>query len=405
MYFHKNSMSTNIDQPVFIQRPSSRFHSTHFRNQCVQQTRQSCLSNHPLICGILLGIFLGCTFLTIVLSLWLTNEPSSTTTSIINPVKSSIFALRIPTCATWQQTGITVAGNAGGSIGIDLASLSFPTTIFIDNNDTLWITDQSNSRVVKYYSNSNVGILVAGNGTPGKTSQQLSGLKGIAVDSFGVVLVADSDNYRIQAFTPGSIEGSTRLSNMSSNLMGQMRDLHIDVNNNIYFTDSDYNRVVKYTPYSTIGIVLAGGDLGSDNSQLNVPYGSFIDGNNVLYVADRSNHRIMRFLPETNVGTIAAGVNCTPGTDLNQLKYPAAVIVDNNGYIYIADSGNNRIMRWTSNYSAGGTCVVGCSRIAGLAADEMNTPRDLKFDKYGNLYVADQGNNRIQKFLINTTCI
>ena len=58
-------------------------------------------------------------------------------------------------------------------------------------------------------------------------------------------------------------------------------------------------------------------------------------------------------------------------------------------------------MKWTYNYSAGGTCVVGCSNSAGSGTDQLSRPRDLKFDQYGNLYVSDRDNHRIQKFMLN----
>lgn len=72
-------------------------------------------------------------------------------------------------------------------------------------------------------------------------------------------------------------------------------------------------------------------------------------------------------------------------------------------YIYIADTGNDRVVRWTTNYAAGGVCIVGCTGTSGVAANQLNSPRDLKFDASGNLYVTDQGNNRIQKFMMVTT--
>lgn len=62
--------------------------------------------------------------------------------------------------------------------------------------------------------------------------------------------------------------------------------------------------------------------------------------------------------------------------------------------------GNHRIVRWTQDFAAGGTCIVGCTGTSGTGATQLNNPRDLKFDASGNLYVSDQGNNRIQKFLI-----
>ena len=70
--------------------------------------------------------------------------------------------------------------------------------------------------------------------------------------------------------------------------------------------------------------------------------------------------------------------------------------------MYIVDSGNHRIVRWTGNYSAGGTCIVGCTGSNGIAATQLKSPRDIKFDASGNIYVSDQGNNRVQKFLIQT---
>ena len=69
-------------------------------------------------------------------------------------------------------------------------------------------------------------------------------------------------------------------------------------------------------------------------------------------------------------------------------------------YTYVAEGGNARVTKWTTNYAAGGTCIIGCTGIAGNAVNQLNGPRDLKFDRYGNIYVTDQSNHRIQKFMI-----
>lgn len=70
--------------------------------------------------------------------------------------------------------------------------------------------------------------------------------------------------------------------------------------------------------------------------------------------------------------------------------------------MFIADARNNRIMKWTLNYAAGGTCIIGCTGVAGNGSTQLDNPRDLKFDASGNLYVSDQKNHRVQKFSIIT---
>ena len=243
-----------------------------------------------------------------------------------------IYALTIPTCATWNQTGTTMAGNQNGTLGSDLSSLFYPVSIFVDNNDTLYIADRDNHRILKFYPNSRTGIIVAGNGTPGNEPNQLRGTKGVAVDQYGAIIVADSDNYRIQRVPLNSTIGTTLAYNSSVSPLGQMRDLHIDVNNNIYVTDSDNNQVVKYIPYSSIGIVLAGGGpSGSATNQLSNPFGNFIDANGTLYVADQANHRVLKYYSGSLNGIIVAGINGTPGSNLSQLAGPISIIVDNNG--------------------------------------------------------------------------
>jgi sugar lactone lactonase YvrE len=85
-----------------------------------------------------------------------------------------------------------------------LASLNYPIDIFIDSNDTLFIADGDNNRIVKYYANTSSGILVGGNLVAGSNTNLLNQPKGVAVDKMGNVFVGDSANYRIQKFPPGS---------------------------------------------------------------------------------------------------------------------------------------------------------------------------------------------------------
>ena len=125
---------------------------------------------------------------------------------------------------------------------------------------------------------------------------------------------------------------------------------------------------------------------------LNSPYGIFVDIDLSLSVADFNNNRVQLFRPGQVNATTVAG-NGAPGTVT--LSNPIAVILDADGYSIIADFGHHRIVRSGPN---GFRCIAGCTGTNGTAANQLYQPRALSFDSYGNLYVADFVNNRIQKF-------
>ncbi|CAF4069868.1 unnamed protein product, partial [Adineta steineri] len=66
--------------------------------------------------------------------------------------------------------------------------------------------------------------------------------------------------------------------------------------------------------------------------------------------------------------------------------------------IYVADWGNDRVMRWCEGEEEG-EIVVGGNR-SGNESNQFSGPSGLFFDNEGNLYVVDNGNDRIQKFEI-----
>ncbi|MBL8008948.1 MAG: hypothetical protein JNJ56_15630, partial [Ignavibacteria bacterium] len=72
------------------------------------------------------------------------------------------------------------------------------------------------------------------------------------------------------------------------------------------------------------------------------------------------------------------------------------LFVDTLGTLYVADSGNHRVMCWTQGAQQG--TVIVDENGEGDEANQFNRPVGLSFDRHGNLYVVDNGNHRVQKF-------
>ncbi|CAF4352447.1 unnamed protein product, partial [Rotaria magnacalcarata] len=84
------------------------------------------------------------------------------------------------------------------------------------------------------------------------------------------------------------------------------------------------------------------------------------------------------------------------GSALTQLFVPQGLFVDTLGTVYVADTSNNRAMRWTQGAKQG--TVIAGGNGTGAGAKHLGVPVRLSFDRRGNLYVADQDNDRIQRF-------
>ncbi|MEO7651482.1 MAG: hypothetical protein ABIZ80_13535, partial [Bryobacteraceae bacterium] len=87
-----------------------------------------------------------------------------------------------------------------------------------------------------------------------------------------------------------------------------------------------------------------------------------------------------------------------------RLNYPAGVAIDPAGNLYISDQGNNRIRR--VSFDGRITTVIG-SGVRGFAGDggpleaaQLSSPSTLAFDQAGNLYILDRGNGRVRKVIL-----
>ena len=220
------------------------------------------------------------------------------------------------------------------------------------------------------------------------------------------VYVLDALNYRIQMW-PRNGSNATTVAGMTGSVgnasntttFGYSYGIYVDNVGSVYVSDQSNHRVLRYPPASvsgTSGIVVAGtGISGSAPSQLNAPSRIFVDDARTIYIADSANHRIQRWTYGACSGVTVAGTG-TSGSTTSQLNFPVSVIVDTNQIMYIGDQGNNRIHRWTVG-DCSGQCLVGCTQASGNATYQFYLLQAMAFDSQGALYVSDGTNNRVQK--------
>lgn len=121
-----------------------------------------------------------------------------------------------------------------------------------------------------------------------------------------------------------------------------------------------YNWVANLR-WNKTGITVVGNTSfsGNGSSELNAPRDVIVDYQNTLYIADCNNNRIQKYMRGSTYGTTVAGnANGTSGNDLHALNTPSKVLVTSNGYIFVADTSNHRIMLWRDS-STSGVVVAG----------------------------------------------
>ncbi|CAF1343139.1 unnamed protein product [Adineta steineri] len=144
--------------------------------------------------------------------------------------------------------GIIVAGS--NEKGDQLNQLHYPTFIFVDKDQSVYVSDCNNNRVMKWKKDANEGTIVAGGNGCGENLNQLAFPQGVIVDDLGQIYVADWRNHRIMCWCEGRKEGE---------------------------------------------VVVGGHRKGDQSNQLNGPHGLSFDDERNLYVVDNRNHRIQKF--------------------------------------------------------------------------------------------------------------
>ena len=274
--------------------------------------------------------------------------------------------------ASWNPNATTVVNNS--------VQQFYPTSVFLTKTNTWYAASGWNGPILS--------------GIEGSVTRVTNASAGFSA------FVTSNDNVYTYDFNTNQVNMWSKNMTSSQPVMfvgGWRGYLFIDTNSILYYSHDDIHQVVAKSlndPSNNLTVVAGAGCPGSTSDMLTYPNGIFVDLTCILYVADSGNNRIQRFsLGQMNAITIAG--NGAPGT-IN-LSSPMAVILDGDGYVFIVDSNNHRIV---GSGPDGFRCVIGCTGSSGSALNQLNYPQSMSFDSYGNIWVADGNNGRIQKFLL-----
>jgi tripartite motif-containing protein 71 len=286
-----------------------------------------------------------------------------------------------------------------GSPGSAAGQFSFasPMGLATDPSGHIWIADTGNNRVQKWLA-PGAPVLFASFlssfGSYGSGSGQLKSPSDVALDSQGDVWVLDRGNNRVQQFSPqGDVISQFGTYGTGNGQLNAPSSIALDEEGNLWVTDTGNNRVEKFNEKGEY--LSKFGSLGSGNGQFKEPVGIAIaQGTAPVFVVDRGNSRVERF---TKAGAYY-GQKGSYGSAPSQLIEPSAIALggpsgESTYTVLIADSGNDRVQRWTP---AG--AYVSQFGSHGAGAGQLERPEAIDVDGQGDAWVGDRGNGRVQVF-------
>jgi len=327
----------------------------------------------------------------------------------------------------------TVAGNGAAAYAGDgglatAASLKAPNGVFVDGSGNIFIADTNNNRIREVSATTGIITTVVGNAGLGAPAYPpLASPGGIFVDASGNLFIADTLNSQIRELPAGGNKVTTIAGGGSFGYYGDggpatsaalqnPAGVFVDASGNIFVADTSNNVVRKFTIGGNITTV-AGNSAGTagfsgdgglaTSAELHNPTSVWEDASGNIYVADSGNQRIRKFTVGGNITTVAG--NGTEGSlgdggpaTSAELYTPTGVVVDASGNIFIAAEFNNKIR--VVSFPSGIITTVAGNGVEGFFGDggsatsaELNHPTGIALDASGDIFIADTINNRIRE--------
>ncbi|MGO9321317.1 MAG: SMP-30/gluconolactonase/LRE family protein [Solirubrobacteraceae bacterium] len=330
---------------------------------------------------------------------------------------------------------------AWGGVGSKPGQFEFPRALASDPAGDTYVADTANDRIQVFNP---AGYYLRTLGASARAPGQLTAPAGLAVDPSGRLLVSDTVDDRIEAFAPGgdtfaeqwtlagghaagfaapagigvdprgsvyvADPGNQRVVRLwgdgtflgelggpadigGAELAGAGSVAVSPVTDQTYVADTDHNRVLVYGPEGSLqakwGAGEGDGSPGGGAQGFNRPDAVAIAPSGNVYVADTGNNRVVELSPAG--GALAAWGS--KGTLDGRFRSPSGVAVDAAGDVYVVDSENDRV----EVFEAGGRFLAKWG-LRGTAPGELSQPTAIAVDCSGSVYVADTNNNRVQRF-------
>ncbi|TGL18412.1 hypothetical protein EHQ47_17945 [Leptospira bourretii] len=347
------------------------------------------------------------------------------------------------TCGITYNTGACAISAVASS-----QNLSAPYWVTVDTSGGVYISGvnriqyyppniNASSRVYGQFGDSTCDVINrASAGTCAGTAvseNSLNSVRGIGIDQDNGLYAADMGNNRILHFSnnssiPFAVYGQPGFTSFSAGpasattLSTPMGVTHAS-DGGVYTSESAYHRVLYFPAGSTTASRVYGqpdltsSSSGCSNIKMSSPNGMVLDSEGGLYISDNGNSRILYFPPGSTTATRVYGqpdfITCGGGSSgPTSLSGPTGLALDQSDNLFVADSGNNRVVMYPRTTQTEGIAAVavfgqfndlicsvannGGSCNAGVIGPKsLYSPTGIFFNKFGQLYIADRMNHRV----------